>query len=206
MCHHSAETFLCPRQPGALVLSPTACATLWQRGRTAQCDSAAWLCRGCPLGAQHAGVAVAPTPVPTPGQWCVRCGRADLRLIAVSGLCVSCYNREREVRRGRDRRGHAPATVTRVVPITVLVDGRSVERPAASLVEVALWAASRAPGAILGRPVPLAPGVQPGLWPGLSARLPGRRRGGAPARGEPPLSPGLYLPISLTAPRAAAHA
>lgn len=39
---------------------------------------------------------------------CVRCGRLDLRLIAETGECVSCWNRRRESRIGKNARGRPP--------------------------------------------------------------------------------------------------
>jgi hypothetical protein len=74
-------------------------------------------CVGCEVGRAHAaapteaGGAIAP-------QVCVRCRRsaADIdtvgRVRFVRGLiCVSCFNREREVVLGRDRKGNRPGLV-----------------------------------------------------------------------------------------------
>lgn len=64
-------------------------------------------CRHCPTGrALH-------TDIETPQTWqdvrssseCVRCGRHDLRLIADTRECVSCWNRRKETERGRNARG-----------------------------------------------------------------------------------------------------
>jgi len=153
MCNHSAETFLCPRQSGGLLLLPSACAKLWQRGLTADATNAARLCRGCTIGAEHAGAGSQAAPAVPAGHVCVRCGRSNLRIIASTGICVSCYNREREVRIGRNRRGQPPCRAVPLAPLLLVVDGRPVARSAASLVEAALWAASRAPGALISRGV-----------------------------------------------------
>jgi hypothetical protein len=41
------------------------------------------------------------------GLRCLRCERGSTRLVA--GLCISCCNREHEIRRGSNARGYAPA-------------------------------------------------------------------------------------------------
>ena len=46
---------------------------------------------------------------------CSRCGRGDLRLIR-GALCVSCYNREREVVKGINARGVPPTKLSRLDP------------------------------------------------------------------------------------------
>ena len=64
-------------------------------------------CRGCPVGrALH-------SDSDDPQTWqdvrssseCVRCGRRDLRIIATTKTCVSCWNRRRETERGFNARG-----------------------------------------------------------------------------------------------------
>ena len=40
---------------------------------------------------------------------CMRCHRTDLRLIKQFGVCVSCYNREREWHIGQNSKGEPPA-------------------------------------------------------------------------------------------------
>jgi hypothetical protein len=68
-------------------------------------------CRGCPVGRQlH-------SDTDSSGTWqdfrakseCVRCGRRQLRIIS-GAACVSCWNREREGRIGKDARGKLPKT------------------------------------------------------------------------------------------------
>lgn len=66
-------------------------------------------CRGCPLGALHSGV-VPETASSSRflGQLiCSRCHEQAGRLIRKS-ICVSCYNREREVMVGKNAKGNAP--------------------------------------------------------------------------------------------------
>lgn len=46
-------------------------------------------------------------PLPDLGAaYCVRCGRSGLRLIASSGICISCFNRAAEAKRGYNARGN----------------------------------------------------------------------------------------------------
>lgn len=147
---HSAPLFDCPRQPGGLRLTPAACARLWTRGRTATPEEAVYACCGCPIGAQHARD---PDPAPlVPPPICPRCGRScgpGRRLIAARGICISCYNREREIERGRDRRGHTPREW---VPVHSLQGGgQVVARPSVGLTELSLWALRQTPTAAVAR-------------------------------------------------------
>ena len=77
---------------------------------------AAFACQNCTLGQQHAQ-ALRPDvkPVQDAGRLdrctaraCVRCGRPALRLVRGHTLCVSCFNREREVIHGRNAKGARP--------------------------------------------------------------------------------------------------
>lgn len=77
-------------------------------------------CRGCPLGAFHAGL------VPETASSsrflgrliCSRCHESARRLIRKS-ICVSCYNREREVAIGRNAKGGAPVNCRQVSSATL---------------------------------------------------------------------------------------
>ena len=64
-------------------------------------------CRSCPLGATHAGVPAA-SQSPLRGMTiCGRCHEGATRLIG-KHLCVSCYNRQREQRIGKNGKGTTP--------------------------------------------------------------------------------------------------
>lgn len=65
-------------------------------------------CWGCAIGAEHAGFGAKDLP-PALSEMrvCARCERECNRIIG-GHLCVSCYNRQREHRIGRNRRGTAP--------------------------------------------------------------------------------------------------
>jgi len=91
-------------------LSTTACASRWrsaQRARGEATDQFA-RCRGCPTGAAHAGEAVVHYSVLFGANICPRCGRGTGRRLIGGSRCISCYNRELEVRRGRNGKGTAP--------------------------------------------------------------------------------------------------
>lgn len=102
--------FTCPRHQGSLRITPRTCADMFLRRRRAGKHDEArvrlWACADCEIGARHAGVALPPPPPRRP-PYCPRCGRDDLRLIA-GRLCVGCYNRQREVVVGRNRKGGHP--------------------------------------------------------------------------------------------------
>lgn len=82
-------------------------------------------CRGCPVGATHAGQ-VDPT-----GHWlrgmpaCSRCHRTDLRLIG-GNVCVGCKNREYEWVKGRNAKGKFPTCHPNLEPrrVTYRAGGR----------------------------------------------------------------------------------
>lgn len=103
-------------------------------------------CRDCPIGAAHSGLPLRP---PKPLKECARCGQWASRIIN-STLCTSCFNREREVLKGRDRRGRPPAThnqfwngweprprgrIPQLFQIAVIVDGKPETYLVASLRE-----------------------------------------------------------------------
>ena len=73
------------------------------------------ICRGCPIGAGHAGIDPAKIESEMLADQvataitCVRCGKPAKRLISLT-LCVSCSNRCLEWLKGRNRKGTFPAT------------------------------------------------------------------------------------------------
>jgi len=78
------KLFTCPNQPGNLRLTKTGCETMFKR---------------------NANVKI----VPRVQRMCVRCERREFGLRLLSDmLCVSCWNRQSEVLKGRNARGCAP--------------------------------------------------------------------------------------------------
>lgn len=101
------KMFRCEKRKASIRL--TLCATMWTEGNRKSCDDRYWLCRGCSIGAQHAGVGDATMSPLYATPICGRCGSGATRLIG-GHLCVSCYNRSREWIKGRNARGNAPIT------------------------------------------------------------------------------------------------
>jgi hypothetical protein len=100
-------------------LTTTACAGMWRGANEARSGEAAFdryaKCRGCAVGATHAGVANASESPIRGAKVCARCGRGATRLIW-DHSCVSCYNREREQERGYNARGVPPTKLKPLVP------------------------------------------------------------------------------------------
>lgn len=93
------EVFDC--LPLRATVSPEACAASFRRNQNGSA------CQRCIIGAQHAGTA----PDALVGQsemTCIRCHQGAPRLIG-RALCVSCFNRAREVEVGRNRKGGPPS-------------------------------------------------------------------------------------------------
>lgn len=104
--------FACSRQRATL--STDACATMWRQANHENLESHIG-CRGCPIGAEHAGELLANMSALHGTPTCARCHRGSTRLIH-DMHCVSCYNREREVLRGRNAKGTAPSRLPPLQP------------------------------------------------------------------------------------------
>lgn len=88
-------------------LSTTSCAAQWKAAST-KIESA---CHSCLIGqahAQSAGGHASIDPRQGKPRICLRCGRNDLRVVQERGICLSCYNRELEWRKGCDAKGKPP--------------------------------------------------------------------------------------------------
>ncbi len=104
--------FRCERQRATL--STVACQASWRRADELS-DGSHHSCRLCPVGAVHAGE-VAASMSPLKGTMtCARCHRTSARLIG-SMVCVSCYNRQRELECGRNAKGTAPVKLCALDP------------------------------------------------------------------------------------------
>jgi hypothetical protein len=107
---------------------------MWLRARTLPKNSVETLakCRGCSIGARHAGQPVAEGLEEAPDQaraaiTCTRCGEGGTKIVD-GRLCISCYNREREVIRGVNRRGNAPVRAKPLRPFAAVVLDDRVKR------------------------------------------------------------------------------
>lgn len=141
------DLFTCPNHTGELRLTTSACAANWRRAKNAQPWDSLRVCWGCPIGAANAGEA--PTPAAPTDRACLRCGATGRRLVRKQ-ICVSCFNREREVVTGRYRRLVPPAGL-RITELQVQLVGSLAPLPVrvASLTEALLVAARRHPGAAI---------------------------------------------------------
>jgi len=102
------QHFECSRMRATL--SVPACAANWRRGHH-EGDLARQRCKGCALGALHAGEAGASQSPLLGTLICGRCHRTATRLIG-KHLCVSCKNREYEALHGRNGKGNHPTKLT----------------------------------------------------------------------------------------------
>lgn len=121
------QHFSCERMHATL--SVKACADNWRRGHY-EGDLSRLPCKGCEIGAMHAGEAGASRSPLLGTRICGRCHRTGMRLIG-KHLCVSCYNREREVRVGKNAKGSPPVkwrALTRRTIAYQLSDGTVAER------------------------------------------------------------------------------
>ena len=86
-------------------LSPASCADNFTQRRC-------FACTDCEIGQIHAGKATQTQPDASHRPCvCTRCGKKDTRRQVGGVLCMSCYNREREVLRGRNGKGCFPRVV-----------------------------------------------------------------------------------------------
>jgi hypothetical protein len=96
---------------------------MWRKARIVKAGEPAPVCHGCDIGAKHAGEsASAAADTDGVGLICVRCHRTAARF--VRGLvCISCYNREREVHVGVNARGKPPVRLAKPWAAAVMVKG-----------------------------------------------------------------------------------
>lgn len=98
------QYFRCDRY--SATLSTEACAGMWRKANHENSE-AQFKCRICPLGAVHAGETAASMSPLKGTTICGRCHRTAVRLIR-KHLCVSCWNRERELIIGKNAKGTRP--------------------------------------------------------------------------------------------------
>jgi hypothetical protein len=180
-------------------ITTSGCARMWRsvEERPPRIGEARMACLGCEIGAINAGVDVeaarravrASVIAPI----CARCGTAGSRLIG-GETCISCYNRLREVKRGKDGRGRPPQFAAKFhsVALAVTVGGRITHRVypmVTSWAEAIVLAAKRADGAGIAAGPPrlsaLPIGAQLEIDP-IFAPLNRRPRGPRRATAAPP--------------------
>ncbi len=111
-------------QRRSVTLTESGCAASWEAARKKRPEpwEGRWHCRSCALGAEKAGKPLPQTAVAADALSCLcpRCFRPASRLIN-GHLCVSCYNRDREVARGRNAKGGVPRLTAKLHNLTILV-------------------------------------------------------------------------------------
>jgi len=107
-----ATFFACSRLHAGL--TTRACTDMWRATNQARSERHT-ACRSCFVGATHARRIKREPIADQRGFGCSRCARGATRLIQ-KRLCVSCYNRERELIKGRNARGMVP---TKLAPLAV---------------------------------------------------------------------------------------
>jgi hypothetical protein len=103
----TGQFFLCAAYRAKL--STTACAKRWREAQKAEGHAANAIerCRGCAIGASHAGEKAVHYSILYGTGICHRCGRGGLRLIG-GARCVSCANCQYEFIKGRNAKGSRP--------------------------------------------------------------------------------------------------
>lgn len=97
--------FRCERL--SCTLQVASCAAMWTEANGDRPSGRNERCQRCALGAKHAGVSDA-NMSPIRGQsLCIRGHLTDQRMIG-GLICVSCYNRQSEVLKGKNAKGKAP--------------------------------------------------------------------------------------------------
>lgn len=118
--------------PMSATLATEACALNWRASHEPGGERL-FKCRVCPVGAVHAGETAASLSPMRGASICSRCQEGTTRLIQ-GWLCVSCYNRELERKRGRNAKGKVPTKIPPLHARTLaLVEGgvaRRLSRPA----------------------------------------------------------------------------
>ena len=134
-------------------LSREACRDRFLRAQDAKDDQLEPVvhCRTCAIGAAHAGRSVTFYSAHYRSIICPRCGKGTTRMIG-NRRCVSCYNREREWKSGRNAKGTVPKHAKPVfrIGLEYVIDGtrRTYRGEVASTTEAILNVLRTVPGAI----------------------------------------------------------
>lgn len=137
----SLALFTCTRHTGDLRLTAHGCSEMWKRENNARIGKGARLepCFRCPVGAKNSGVALLEKYQPPA---CASCGRSGMRMVPSAGLCVTCFNWQREEAMG------IPRQKRRLLSIAVAGDGGATTYSgyAASFIEAGIRALMAKPG------------------------------------------------------------
>ena len=129
------EYFGCSRL--SATLNRDSCASMWRQANSSgQVTTRHEKCKGCLIGALHAGESSEISTSMLMGKRiCARCHKLSRRFVQ-NDICVSCYNRQREWLRGRNARGTKPIKQKPLHPVSVpYMAGNEVHVPKAALSE-----------------------------------------------------------------------
>lgn len=152
------ESFRCEKR--LCSLSMASCVASWNAAQKRRPEpwEGLWHCRSCPIGAAHAGKPMSNVAGPSDALRCIcpRCLRWSPRRVGAMGYCVSCYNRNREVRVGRNAKGSQPRLQLHTVGLAVARDGAAQREHVADVVSTVeammILAKAAATPVVFGRP------------------------------------------------------
>lgn len=166
---------LVPCPPMRSRMTAPACARMWNstKEKPPAPHEARSACVTCPLGAQRAGIDVAVAEAQARAaaladvmrHHCPRCSQKAARLIN-GRFCISCYNRDREARIGRNAKG-TPPTITATIhaeKVAVTLPSSTprivaIERVVSRMEALVVAARQAGPGALIGVPPLEVPGA-----------------------------------------------
>lgn len=114
------------------LMSVQACGRSYTAAPAASREGRLFGCIGCDVGAAHTGGAHVSNDHHKP-LVCTRCRKAAnefknsvgrVRMVRGGTICVSCFNREREVLAGRNAKGTKPRLRLQAVTVALIEDGR----------------------------------------------------------------------------------
>lgn len=108
--------FKCERRDATLQVS--SCASQWKAANSKANPECNMSCRSCPIGAMHAGEGDVHMSQLRGIEICSRCHRVGMRLVS-GDICVSCWNRQREVLVGKNARGRKPMNHPPIQPMQI---------------------------------------------------------------------------------------
>lgn len=134
-------------------ISVSSCSQRWEKANERGAPERLHACKGCHIGAEHAGQPVVLSSPLYERRICTRCHRPSERLIH-DEHCPSCYNREREFVVGRNAKGTRPVKHSHLHPVSVryAACGRVGERRldlAADSVEAVVSVLRHTPGEVV---------------------------------------------------------
>lgn len=110
--------FECERRNARIQVS--SCASMWKAANSKSSAECNMSCRTCPIGAMHAGEGEVAMSHLRGVEMCSRCHRVGMRLVG-GDICVSCWNRQREVIIGKNARGRKPLNHPPLLPHAITV-------------------------------------------------------------------------------------